>query len=94
MKIKGCKYRDKCPAHTGLCWTRWINKNACIELLIAEHNELKNAKARAGLLVSLKETLCILRDEANKTQNAAAFSALKRAYARVYHLPTTMKDVK
>lgn len=92
MKIKRCKMWDKCPVSFPGCYFVRTSK-ACNRHLVEEYNKLKNAKPKECTLVGQKATLRILQEEANKTQNAAAFSALKRAYARVYRLPTTIKKV-
>ena len=89
MQIKRCKMWDKCPVRFHGCYFVRTPK-ACNRHLVEEYDKRKNEKPRGFLLVSWKDTLRILQEEANKTQNAAAFSALKRAFARVYNLPTTI----
>lgn len=92
MKIKRCKMWEKCPVSFPGCYFVRTTK-ACNRHLVEEYHKLKNVKPKGGFLVGQIDVLRILQDEANKTQNAAAFSALKKAYARVYHLPTTIKKV-
>ena len=93
MRMKRCKMWDKCPLRFPGC--HFVRTTAaCNRRLIEAYNDLKNAKPKECTLVGQKEALRIIQDEANKTQNAAAFRALKQAYQRVYRLPATIRKVE